>query len=71
MAGKSITLQLRVWYDPKSNHIKLAGGGLTASTVSNDPASKRYHPNLFMKLARCLREAGAPAPEAEPRSPSG
>lgn len=60
---KSIQLNLRAWYDPKSRHIKLAGPGLTASTVSDDPASKRYHPNLFMKLARALREAGAPAPE--------
>jgi hypothetical protein len=61
--GKSIQLSLRVWYDPDSRHIKLAGPGLTASTVSNDPTSKRYHPNLYRKLARALREAGAPAPE--------
>lgn len=64
MADKSIRLDLRVWFDPTSRHIKLAGPGLTASTVSNDPASKRYHPNLYRKLARCLREAGAPAPDA-------
>lgn len=63
MAGKSIRLELRVWYDPGSGHIKLAGEELTASTVSDDPGSKRYHPNLYRKLARALREAGAPAPE--------
>jgi hypothetical protein len=62
--AKSITLELRVWYDEKSRQIKLAGRGLTASTVSNEPASKRYHPNLFRKLATALREAGAPAPDA-------
>lgn len=61
--AKSITLQLRIWYDPRSRHIKLAGEGLTASTVSNDQASKRYHPNLYRKLAKCLRESGVPAPE--------
>ncbi|MES2020855.1 MAG: hypothetical protein V4460_06095 [Pseudomonadota bacterium] len=61
--AKSINLELRVWYDEKSRHIKLAGTGLTASTVSNDPKSKRYHPNLFRKLAVALRQAGAPAPE--------
>lgn len=60
---KSIELQVRVWFDPGSGHIKLAGRGLTASTVSNDPKSKRYHPNLYRKLATALREAGAPAPE--------
>lgn len=61
--AKSISLELRVWYDEKSRHIKLAGKGLTASTVSNDPASKRYHPNLFRKLTAALRDAGAPAPD--------
>jgi hypothetical protein len=60
---KSINLNLGVWYDEKSRHIKVAGPGLTASTVSNDPASKRYHPNLYRKLAKALRDAGAPAPE--------
>ena len=60
---RSINLSLRVWYDDNSRHIKLAGPALTASTVSNDPASKRYHPNLCRKLAKALRDAGAPAPE--------
>jgi len=63
MAGKSISLELRVWYDEKSRHIKIAGKGLTASTVSNDPLSKRYHPNLFRKLAKALADEGAPAPK--------
>jgi hypothetical protein len=60
---KSINLELRVWYDEKTRYIKLAGGGMTASAVSNDPASQRYHPNLFRKLAVALRDAGAPSPE--------
>ena len=62
MAARTVRLELSVWYDDKSRHIKLAGKGLTASTVSNDPASRRYHPNLYRKLAKCLREAGVPAP---------
>jgi hypothetical protein len=65
MADKSIKLDLRVWYDEKSRHIKLAGKGLTASTVSNDPASARYHPNLYRKLAKALRDVGVPAPVLE------
>jgi hypothetical protein len=28
------------------------------STVSDDPESKRYHPNLFSKLRRALVKAG-------------
>ena len=46
MADESVRLKVRVWYDEKTRHIKLAGKGLTASTVSNDPGSVRYHPNL-------------------------
>ena len=60
---KSVNLELRVWYDAKSRYIKLAGGGITASAVSNDPTSERYHPNLFRKLGALLREAGAPSPD--------
>lgn len=64
MGEKSIKLTLRVWYDPKSRYIKLAGPGLTASTVSNDPTSKRFHPNLYRKLSAALRAQGMPAPDA-------
>jgi hypothetical protein len=63
--GKSLELTVRVWYDTASRHIKIAGPQLTASTVSNDPASKRYHPNLYRKLATTLKDAGLPAPEGE------
>jgi len=56
-------LELRIWYDESQKRIKLAGKGLTASTVSNDPKSERYHKNLFMKLNRCLKEAGLPHQE--------
>ena len=61
---KSVPIELRIWFDPKSRYIKLAGPELTASTVSNDPKSKRFHPNLYKKLARVLREAGVPSPDA-------
>ncbi len=61
----SVKLDVRIWYDSQSRHIKLAGKGLTASTVSNDPRSKRYHPNLFRKLSQVLRDAGVPAPEVD------
>ena len=64
VTNRSIKLELRVWFDPVSEQIKLAGPGLTASTVSNDPASKRFHPNLYRKLATALRNEGVPAPDA-------
>jgi hypothetical protein len=53
--------------DEKTRHIKLAGKG-TASTVSNDPGSVRYHPNLYGKLSKVLRDAGVPAPTQENRA---
>lgn len=60
--SKSVKLEVRIWFDPVSRHIKIAGPGLTASTVSNDPSSKRYHPNLYMKMARVLAAHGAAGP---------
>jgi hypothetical protein len=38
--------------------------GLTASTVS-DPASERYHPNPFKKLAKVLLDVGMPGPASD------
>lgn len=60
---RSVKLEVRVWFDPKSGHIKIVGPGLTASTVSNDPRSKRFHPNLYRKLTRVLEASGAPYPD--------
>ena len=63
-AGKTITLTLGVCYDAGQDRIHIAThdhGGLI-TTVNADPASKRGHPNLFLKLAKCLAEAGAPHP---------
>ena len=63
MDNKSVRLEVRVWYDEKTRHIKLCRKGrLTASTVSNDPGSVRYHPNLYGKLSKVLHSAGVPAP---------
>jgi len=46
MAMKSIQRSLRILYDNVSGDIKMAGQGLAATTVSNDPKSVRHHPNL-------------------------
>lgn len=68
MSEVSVELKIRIWYDVESRHIKLAGKQLTASTVSNDPDSRRYHPNLFRKLSKVLRDAGVPAPKMDQAS---
>ena len=52
MADECVRLKVRVWYDEKTRHIKLAGKGLTASTVSNDPGSVRYHPTYTVSSPR-------------------
>ena len=61
---QSVTFEPQLPAAP-TRHIKLAGKGLTASTVSNDPGSVRYHPNLYGKLSKVLHSAGVPAPSQE------
>ncbi len=65
MDCKSVKLEVRVWLNQKTRHIHIGGKGLTVSTVSNDPASRRYHPNLYRKLSKVLQESDAPAPIME------
>ena len=43
-------------------HIYVKGEAGFASTVSADPGNVRGNPNLFNKLAKCLKAAGAPHP---------
>lgn len=37
-------------------HLTIPGSGWFHTTVSNNPESKRYHPNMFKKLRRVLEE---------------
>ncbi len=63
--GKSVYVRMGVWYDEKTGHIHLTAPETKwlHTTVNNDLGSKRYHPNMFAKLARVLKEGGAPGPE--------
>src|SRR3546814_12374142 len=65
--GNSVYLDIGVWYDEQQGHIHMTARNVDGfhTTVSADPTSKRGHPNLFAKLAKCLRDAGAPAPSVE------
>jgi hypothetical protein len=58
-AKKTASFKLSAWANPSSRMIHLASpeAGII-STVSNDPKSKRFHPNLFMKLRRVLKAQG-------------
>ncbi|WP_123905534.1 hypothetical protein [Sphingobium cloacae] len=62
--SKTIRLDVGVWFNEASGHIHIAAKDAFISTVSNDPRSKRYHPNLYRKLAACLRDGGVPHPAA-------
>lgn len=58
--NKSIKLDITIWYREDDGCIRLqtkSHGGFI-STVSNDPRSDRYHPELFKHLAKILKEAG-------------
>jgi hypothetical protein len=62
--GNTAYLNVGIWYDAKTEHIHmtLPQSGWFHTTVTNHPGSKRGHPNLYAKLARALKEVGAPAP---------
>jgi hypothetical protein len=63
--GNTAYLNIGAWYDAETGHIHLTlpHSGWFHTTVTNDPDSKRGHPNLYAKLAKALREAGVPGPE--------
>jgi hypothetical protein len=63
---KTARLDVGIWFNPNTGHIHLAAKDHFISTVSADPASKRYHPNLYRKLAAALRDADCPHPNPSP-----
>jgi hypothetical protein len=63
--GRSVTLEIKFWWNAKDRNIHIRGEGSPAnliSTVSPNPQSKRGNPNLFWQLSDCLRTAEAPFP---------
>jgi hypothetical protein len=65
-ALKPARLDVGIWFNEATGHIHIAAKGQFISTVSNDPASKRFHPNLYRKLAHALRDDGKPHPNPSP-----
>lgn len=64
MSGKYIEMNVRFWYDDEQLTINMAtkdGSGFI-TTINREPANPCGHPNLFNKLAKCLRDADKPAP---------
>lgn len=57
--SKTVSFRVNVWAKRSTRMIHIAASRPDVhSTVSNDPKSKRYHPNLFGKLRRVLTDAG-------------
>lgn len=52
---KSVTIEVNIWFK-KPGRIAIASNkdGFISS-VSNDPKSKRFHPNLYKKLEKVLQ----------------
>ncbi|MBU1176678.1 MAG: hypothetical protein KKH72_14845 [Alphaproteobacteria bacterium] len=63
--GHTIYMEVGVWYDSETEHIHLTvpASGWFHTTINNHPGSERRHKNLFGKLARALKDAGAPNPD--------
>ncbi len=66
--GHTVYARVGIWYNAETGHIHLTvpGSDWFHTTVNNEPGSKRYHANLFRKLARGLDQAGAPGPGTPP-----
>lgn len=54
--GKTVYIHMGIWYDKKSGQIHVTGPKEKKlhSTISNNPKSRRYHPNLHKKLKEIL-----------------
>lgn len=61
--AKTAKLSAGIWFNETTRHIHIAVAGSFISTVSGDPKSRRYHPNLYRKMAQHLKDAGLPYPE--------
>ncbi len=60
--SKTARLDVGIWWNEDTDHIHISAAGHFISTVSPKVGSKRYHPNLYGKLAKALRDSGKPHP---------
>lgn len=56
--GKSAVFDVRVWRKGSERIAIASTEAGFISTVSNNPRSKRFHPNLYKKLEKVLLEHG-------------
>lgn len=62
--GNAVYVNMGMWFE-KDGSIHLTAPGVPGFhvAVNKEPDRPNGHPTLFRRLANCLRENGAPAPE--------
>lgn len=65
--GNTVYLNIGAWLDKETGHIHLTlpHSDWFHTTVNAEDGSVRCHKNLYGKLARALREGGAPSPDTK------
>jgi hypothetical protein len=61
--GRSMYVRMGMWLE-KDGSIHLSAPGVPGFhvAINSDPRKPNGHPTLFKRLAKCLRDNGAPAP---------
>jgi hypothetical protein len=63
-SGKSVHMNFAFFLsDDGSIHLTANDVSGFHVAINEDPARRNGHPTLYKKLADCLRQAGAPAPD--------
>jgi hypothetical protein len=62
--GNSVYMNIGIWLNRETGAIHMTSSDVAGfhTTINADPKSKRGHPNLYKKLSKCLKAAGAPHP---------
>jgi hypothetical protein len=61
--GRSVYTEVGFWLDKNGSiHLAIKGDPSGHVAVYSDPARPNGHRTLYARLAKALREAGAPAP---------
>ena len=62
---RPVYVDVGIWFSEVTGDVHLAVSGFKNAhvTVTNKPTSAQGHPELYRKLARVLKDAGAPCPD--------
>lgn len=64
--GNAVYAEVGFWLEPDGSiHLTIKDDPSGHVAINREPDRPNGHPTLFRRLAKALREAGAPAPEAD------